>query len=258
MTEPSLARGPDRRPGSLDVPPGSGLGSSSTLIVAMLKAYVEWLDLALDEYQLADLAFQIERVDLGLSGGKQDQFAAAFGGFNWMEFGPGERCVINPLRVKNWIRCELESSLVLFYSGVSRQSATIIDEQIARIEAGHQPSIDGLLGIREAAVQMKESVLRGRIREFAAALGHSWEAKKSTASSISNPHLDEIHRSAQEAGALAGKVSGAGGGGFMMFLIDPARRHELIRALAPHEGSVVQCHFSERGAEGWKLFEASG
>jgi len=236
-----------------DAPAGSGLGSSSTLTVAIVKAFVEWLNLPLDEYEIARLAYQVERVDLGLSGGMQDQYAASFGGVNFMEFGTGDRVVVNPLRIKNWILCELESSLVLFHSGVSRSSATIIDEQTRNIASHDTRSIDGLHALRTAAITMKESLLRGDLRRFAEAMESSWRSKKQTARCVSTPDLDTAYDVAREAGALAGKVSGAGGGGFMMFLVEPTRRVNVVRALEALEGRVFPCHLTKRGVEGWKL-----
>jgi D-glycero-alpha-D-manno-heptose-7-phosphate kinase len=236
-----------------DVPAGSGLGSSSTLIVAMVKAYVEWLNLPLDEYEIAGIAYQIERGDLGLSGGKQDQYAAAFGGFNLMEFGAGDRVIVNPLRIKNWIICELESSLVLYHSGVSRESAAIIDQQSRNITEQDARSLEGLMALKESAITMKESILRGELDAFAAAMERSWHSKKETAERISSPAIETAYEVAIGAGALAGKVSGAGGGGFMMFLVDPTRRIEVMGALEALEGRVYPCHFTKRGVEGWRI-----
>ncbi len=237
-----------------DAPAGSGLGASSTLVVAMVKAFVELLNLPLGEYDIARLAFDIERVDLGLAGGRQDQYAAAFGGVNFMEFYANERVVVNPLRVKNWILSELESSIVLYYTGESRESARIIEEQRSRMQGHDEASLRALHALKEEAITMKECLLKGALREFAESMQKGWDAKKLTASSISNPRIDRAISAALASGAYAAKVSGAGGGGFVFFFVDPERRAEVRRALhALGQGEVRPCHFTKQGTQGWRI-----
>ena len=235
-----------------DAPPGSGLGSSSTMVVALVTAFNEYFGLALGEYEIAQLAYDIERKDLQLAGGKQDQYAAAFGGFNFMEFYAGDRVIVNPLRIKDWIWNELEASLVLYFTGVSRASAKIIDEQSRNIREGRSDSLDAMHRLKQEAVQMKEALLRGNLARFAQVMQSGWEAKKQTASSIANPMIDELEALAFANGAHATKVSGAGGGGFMMFFCDPAERVRLVRALAGAGGTVYDTHFTPHGASSWK------
>ena len=237
-----------------DAPPGSGLGSSSTLVVSMIKAFVEWLNLPLGEYDIARLAYEIERKDVGLSGGRQDQYAATFGGFNFMEFHPNERVVVNPLRIKNWIISELESSLLLYFGGVSRDSAQIIDEQTRNVQQHDNTAIDAMHALKQESIAMKESLLKGDFDGLVQSMEAGWQAKKRMAKSISNPRIEESYELAKQAGMLAGKISGAGGGGFMMLLVDPARRMDVIRALATTQGQIHNCHFTEIGTQGWKIY----
>lgn len=237
-----------------DAPPGSGLGTSSTMVVSLVKAFVEWLNLPLGEYEIAHLAYEIERIDAGLGGGRQDQYAATFGGVNFMEFLADDRVIVNPLRIKNWILSEMETSLVLFNSGVSRSSAAIIQEQTDNLTANIGTTLDAMHDIKADAYGMKEGLLRGDFDKLAGFMRKSWDAKKRLAKSISNDHIDQVHAAAMAAGARAGKVSGAGGGGFMTFLVDPSRRVDVIRALGREEGHVMTCHFTRHGTEGWKIF----
>jgi D-glycero-alpha-D-manno-heptose-7-phosphate kinase len=236
-----------------DAPAGSGLGSSSTLVVTMIRAFGELLNLPLDDYAIAHLAYKIERVDCGLQGGRQDQYSATFGGFNFMEFYADERAVINPLRVKNWVICELEASLVLFFTGVSRESAHIIADQSNNVKSGALDALDAMHGIKHEALVMKECVLRGDFAGLVESMRLGWENKKRSAKTVSNPHIDEIYDTAIKAGALAGKVSGAGGGGFMLFFVPPEKRMDVIRALKKFEGLISNCHFTKHGSQAWRV-----
>jgi D-glycero-alpha-D-manno-heptose-7-phosphate kinase len=237
-----------------DAPPGSGLGTSSTMVVSLLKAFVEWLNLPLGEYEIAHLAFEIERIDAGLGGGRQDQYAATFGGVNFMEFQAQDRVIVNPLRIKNWIISELETSLVLFNSGTSRSSARIIKEQTDNLERRSGTTLSAMHELKADAFQMKEFLLKGDFDQIAVCMRKSWEAKKRLADNVSTTHIDEVVEAAMAAGARAGKISGAGGGGFVTFLVAPERRVEVIRSLQRQEGRVMTCHFTRHGTEGWKIF----
>ena len=236
-----------------DAPAGSGLGSSSTLVVVMIRAFAELLNLPLDDYTIAQLAFKIERVDCGLQGGRQDQYAATFGGFNFMEFYADDRAVINTLRIKNWIICELETSLLLFYTGVSRESAKIIADQSSNVKSGLTDAVEAMHGIKHEALAMKEFLLKGEFDGIVESMRLGWENKKRSAKTVSNPYIDEIYNAALDAGALAGKVSGAGGGGFMMFFIPLDKRMDVVRALGKFKGQFNNCHFTKHGTEAWRI-----
>jgi len=237
-----------------DAPAGSGLGTSSTMVVCILKAFVEWLGLPLGDYEISRLAYEIERKDLGLSGGKQDQYAAAFGGFNYMEFLQNDIVIVNPLKIKRWIIDELEASMVLFFTGASRSSAAIIDEQKKNTSTGNNDAIEAMHKIKQSAIDMKLALLKGDIDAFANILREGWENKKKMANHISNPMIQEAMDTAIAAGAKAGKVSGAGGGGFIMFVVEPTRKREVIEALGKLNGFVMPFQFSDGGAHGWKIY----
>ncbi len=234
-----------------DAPIGSGLGSSSTVVVSMIKAFVELLNLSLDDYAIAQMAFKIERQHCGLQGGRQDQYSATFGGFNFMEFYAEERAVVNPLRIKNWIIRELESSLLLFYTGVSRESAHIIADQSDNVKTGALDAVSAMHAMKAEALVMKECLLKGDLTGFAETMRNGWESKKRSAKAITNPFIDEIYAAALAAGALAGKVSGAGGGGFMLFFVPLEKRMDVIRILSGFKGEVSNCHFTIHGSQAW-------
>jgi D-glycero-alpha-D-manno-heptose-7-phosphate kinase len=240
-----------------DAPPGSGLGSSSTLVVAMVQAFTEMLRLPMGEYDVAALAYQIERNDLALQGGKQDQYAAVFGGFNFMEFHGDGHVLVNPLRIKPSIVSELEGSLVLFYTGQSRDSAAIIAEEASNVHQGNDDAIAAMHRTKAEAFRMKDALLRGDIVRIGEVMQAAWDAKKRMAKSISNDRIERFYEVALRAGAYCGKVTGAGGGGFMMFLVEMTRRFAVIQALEQlGEGKVLGCHFRTEGADAWRV-EAS-
>lgn len=236
---------------SVDVPPGSGLGSSSALVVALVEAFRALLDLPLGPYEVAHLAYEIERVDLCLSGGKQDQYAATFGGMNYIEFIAGSRVIVNPLRISRTILNEFETSLVLCFTGVSRRSEAIIDQQRHGMTQKTVRTIESLNRLKADALEMKEALLLADIVHMAAVLDSSWKAKKETASGISTEIIESLHRDAMASGALAGKVSGAGGGGFMMFLVPPEKRWNLIQTLNRAGGSAEGVKLTGSGVESW-------
>ena len=237
----------------VDAPPGSGLGSSSALVVALVEAFTARLALPLGPYDVAHLAYQIERGDLHLAGGKQDQYAATFGGINFIEFHAADRVIVNPLRVAPAIRNELETSMVICFTGVSRRSDAIITEQQRRMSTQAGNTLDSLHRLKHDAIEMKEALLRGEIPRMADILNRSWIAKKQTAQGISTTLIDTLFERAMAAGAAAGKVSGAGGGGFMMFIVPPTRRMDVIRALKQEGAEAGGVHFTGDGAESWTL-----
>lgn len=239
-----------------DAPAGSGLGSSSTMVVAILKCFMEWLNLPLGEYDMANLAYQIEREELKLIGGKQDQYAATFGGFNFIEFYDKNRVIVNPLRIKNWIKNEIENSLVLYYTGTSRDSGKIIESQIKSTtgKSTESKGMDGLHQLKEQAVEMKEAMLKGDFEGIVSALHSGWEAKKKTCSIITNSKIDEMYEYVMKNGGKAAKISGAGGGGFMMIFCDPIKRFELVEALKKTEGTVMLTSFTEKGCQAWTIY----
>jgi D-glycero-alpha-D-manno-heptose-7-phosphate kinase len=235
-----------------DAPIGSGLGSSSAVVVAMISAYVELLGLPLGEYDVAKLAYDIERVDLALAGGKQDQYAATFGGFNYMEFH-GDRVIVNPLRVRNESMREIQYNMILYYMGSSRISSEIIASQIKNVQTGKSKSIEAMHKLKEQAVLQKEALLKGDLPAFGRLLSFGWEHKKEMSEKISNDAIEKVYARCMELGALGVKVSGAGGGGFMMIYADGYRKFRVLEGLKEFPGQVIRFQFVPHGAEAWPM-----
>jgi D-glycero-alpha-D-manno-heptose-7-phosphate kinase len=237
----------------VDVPKGSGLGASSTVTVAMLGAYAEWLKLAMGEYDIARMAFDIERKDLKIAGGKQDQYAATFGGFNFMEFYKDDKVIVNPLRIRPEYIYELELNILLYYTGTSRLSSTIIEKQATNFTGKKEQSLDAAHKLKEQAIWMKEALLTGKLNQIGELLDYGWQQKKKTASGITNPLIDEIYETALKAGATGGKISGAGGGGFIMLYAPGNARYQVIKALLPMGGEFKPFSFVQQGLTAWSI-----
>lgn len=235
-------------------PPGSGLGASSALVVNLIGLLSDFHKLSLTDYEIAHFAWEVERKDLGLLGGLQDQYAAAFGGFNFIEFH-ADRVIVNPLRIRPTTVLELESNLLLCFTGRTRAGDQIIEDQTARYEAADEAALEGLRMQKELAVAMKEALLTGRLSEFGHLLGVAWEEKKKMSPRISTPAIDEAYEAARASGALGGKVTGAGGGGFMLFYCPPGTRHVVAERLRQLGHDEAEFSFEEQGLRSWSYAE---
>lgn len=235
-----------------DAPPGSGLGSSSTLVVAMVGSILEWQNISMDKYEIAERSIHIERRDLGISGGYQDQYAACFGGFNFIEFYR-DAVVVNPLRIPDYLMNELEYNLVLCYTGGIRLSANIIEDQVQNYESKKLDTVRAMDELKDIAFAMKSQLLRGNLNNFGRLLHYGWENKKKMSSKISNPKIDELYEAALMKGALGGKLLGAGGGGYLLLYCPYEKKHKVSEALELLGGQVVNWGFDLNGLQKWSL-----
>lgn len=235
-----------------DAPPGSGLGSSSTLVVALIGLFKDWLHLPLTLYEIAELAYQIEREDLGIKGGLQDQYAATFGGFNFIEFF-GATTVVNPLRVEAASINELEYNLLLCYTGRTRLSAQILDRQIRSYVQKSESVMRALGELKQVTIEMKNCLLQSRLDDFGAMLHEEWQYKKQLDSQISNPEIDELYDAARQAGAIGGKITGAGAGGYLLLYCEFDKKHKVAERLEQMGGQIVQVEFEPRGLQTWMV-----
>jgi D-glycero-alpha-D-manno-heptose-7-phosphate kinase len=237
----------------VDAPAGSGLGTSSTLVVSMIGAFAEMLRLPLGEYDIAHLAYDIERNDLKMAGGKQDQYAATFGGVNFMEFNANDQVIVNPLRIRKEYLFELENNLLLFYTSTSRESARIIEKQSRNVVEKKDKSIEAMHQLKLQSQQMKEAILKGKLDEIGKILDFGFEQKRQMAEGISNPLMDEIYETAKKSGATGGKISGAGGGGFMIFYCPGTAKYKVMYALQKFGGHAKSYQFVDHGLTTWTI-----
>ncbi|GAB6189633.1 GHMP kinase [Marinitoga arctica] len=235
-----------------DAPPGSGLGSSSAICVALIGAFQEWLNLPLTPYDIAELAFKIERIELKIKGGRQDQYAAAFGGFNFMEFYDS-KTIVNPLKLRENVVNELNHSLILAYVGGSHNSSKILENQIKNVKNKNEKSLEAMHEIKKIAIEIKNSLVIGKLGKFGLLLDKAWNYKKQMAEGISNEYIDILYKEAKNAGALGGKISGAGGGGFMFFFADLGKKYDVIKALKNNGATIINYTFEEKGLHTWEV-----
>ncbi|MGZ3899331.1 MAG: GHMP family kinase ATP-binding protein [Bacteroidia bacterium] len=237
----------------IEAPQGSGLGTSSTIVVSLLGVFVEWLNLPLGKYDIAHLAYEIERSDLKMAGGKQDQYAATFGGINYMEFLANDKVIVNPLQLKPEVIYELEFNLLLYFTETQRLSATIINEQVKNVNEKNEKSVEAMHNLKEQSHQMKDALLRGELTKIGEILHFGWQNKKQMAHSISNNLIDSIYTEALKNGATGGKISGAGGGGFMFFYCPAVTKIKVARAIEKLGGRVQPFKFTQQGLVTWTI-----
>ena len=236
-----------------DAPPGSGLGSSSALVVAMLAAVAELNQMPMTPYDLAERAYRVERVQLQQVGGMQDQYASTFGGFNFIEFLGEDRVVVNPLRVPQDVESELHGSLLLCYTGMTRVSGGILRRQVEGYRSGRKESVDSLERIKALTLELKEALLTGDLPTFAEVLDESWRAKRRLAEGITNDRIEELVDHAKKNGALAGKLLGAGGGGYLLLFCPFDRRPSIAEAMEQAGARIVRFNFAPGGAQTWRV-----
>ncbi len=237
----------------VDAPAGSGLGTSSTLVVAVIGAFAEMLRLPLGEYDIAQMAYTIERKQLNMAGGRQDQYAATFGGVNYMEFYADEKVIVNPLRIKQQYLFELENNLLLYYTSTSRESAKIIEKQSLNVKNKQGKPIEAMHQLKQQAQMMKEALLKGRVHEIGEILDFGFKQKREMAEGISNSLMEDIYEAAKKAGASGGKISGAGGGGFMIFYCPGNTKFAVMEALSGFGGYCKNYQFVDHGLTTWTI-----
>jgi D-glycero-alpha-D-manno-heptose-7-phosphate kinase len=233
-----------------DAPPGSGLGSSSAMIVALCAALARFYRHEISTYELAELAYEIERDDLEITGGMQDQYAAAFGGFNYIEFGK-QRVIVNPLRISDATLNELHYHLMLCYTGATRMSSNILAEQTNRVVDNNEDAMRALHRMKELTIDLKGLLLHDALPQFGAVLHEAWLCKRNLTASISNSQIDALYEAARGAGAWGGKILGAGGGGYLLVAVPFFRRLEVARALEALGGKMTNFQFDTTGVRTW-------
>lgn len=232
-----------------DVPAGSGLGGSSTMMVAMISAISNWIEKKMTKDEIARLSYHLEREVIGLKGGRQDQYAAAFGGFNFIDIDH-EGVNVRPVNISESIVDELQCRSVLCYTKISRESADIIKTQMESSKNGS--NIDALDHSKALARDIGDALSKGDIESTGQLLDESWGYKKQFSNNISNKHIDKLYDIAKANGAIGGKVSGAGGGGFMYFICKYDKKPQVAAALKKGGAELTDFMFDAEGVQSWR------
>jgi len=232
-----------------EIPPGTGLGSSASVCVNLTKLLATYHHLSLSKYDLAERAFHIARNVLNRPVGKQDEYASAFGGLNFISFFRDGKTQVEPLHLEPELIRELQSCLMLCFTGESHHSWTILREQEESTRKIGGGSIEYLHEIRKLAEPMKAALLAGELNQFGLLLHQGWEIKKRLSSKMSNTHIDELYEAALRNGAVGGKITGAGGGGFLLLFCQPSHQQDVRNALAALGVKEMGFEFDFHGAE---------
>ncbi|HZP17549.1 MAG TPA: hypothetical protein VFB00_06270 [Terriglobales bacterium] len=232
-----------------EIPPGTGLGSSASVCVNVVKTLTSYLHMPMSKQDLAEYAFHIARNVLGRHVGKQDEYAAAFGGLNFIEFLPDGHSRVQPIDPGPAVMSEFQNSLLLFFTGAAHHSWHILAEQEQATKDGSRTSLDALHEIKDLAYKMREALKSGRLTRLAGLLNEAWQAKKRVSSAISNSRIDSLYQIALDNGALGGKITGAGGGGFLLLFCEPQNQPRLREALSAEGLKEMTFHFDFQGAQ---------
>jgi len=238
-----------------DAPPGCGLGTSSAEVVAIIGAFREWLSLPLGTYDIAELAYKAEREEVKLAGGRQDQYASTHGGINFIEF-LGRTTIVNPLRIPSEIIAELQYRSILCYTGKTRLSAGIIQDQSQRLVQGQEEALKAFDETKALAFSMKNSLLLGKLSEFGKLLDQGWLHKKKFSPMITSQLIDKLYAIAIESGALGGKLLGAGGGGFLFVFCDINKKQNVAKSLVQGGGQIMDFSLEFQGLQSWVVKES--
>ena len=232
-----------------EIPPGTGLGSSASVCVNILKTLSTYLQHPISKYDLAERSFHIARHLLGKHVGKQDEYAAAFGGLNFITFHPDGGTLVEPIDLNPAVLTELQRNLMLFFTGSAHHSWSILKEQESSTRNQTGGALEALHEVKALGLRMRTSLQQGDLREKGGLLHEGWQAKRRISTKISTPHIDELYSLALKHGALGGKITGAGGGGFLLLYCEPELQSDVREAMRQHDIQEMTFGFDMQGAQ---------